>query len=150
MVYNDRNNSRQKNRKEEIITSHVVKEEKLEELIRDEAKKFAEGIINMRKKQEDAYTQIRRFYDELVRIQTKSKDDNDSFDKYLPAVYIIASQAAYAQARGKLSASFEKFIVENIRAITIKDDLDKFILYFEAILGYLKYFEKKNKNRKYQ
>ncbi|MDE7169680.1 MAG: type III-A CRISPR-associated protein Csm2, partial [Mucispirillum sp.] len=110
MAYNDKSNFKPK-KQEEIIKSYVFNEKTLPELIKDEAEIFAKSIKSNPKKQKDAYTQIRRFYDELVRIQTKSKDDNDSFDKYLPAVYIIASQAAYAQAKGNLSESFKEFIV---------------------------------------
>lgn len=123
----------------------------LKDLIKDESEKFAEFIS---KNTKDTYTQVRRFYNELVRIShLNNMEQNNDFEKYLPSIYIIASKALYANKRKTLSEYFSNFIYENVRKIEIADDLENFILYFESVLGYLKYYieienEKKREAKK--
>lgn len=123
----------------------------LKDLIKDESERFAEFIS---KNNKDTYTQVRRFYDELVRIKyLYNMNMSKGFEKYLPSIYIIASKALYANKRNTLSKYFSNFIYENVRKIETADDLENFILYFESVLGYLKYYieienEKKREAKK--
>lgn len=115
----------------------------LKDLIKDESERFAEFIVKNTKKTMDSYTQVRRFFDELVRIKhLYSMNMSKGFEKYLPSIYIIASKALYAKKRSTLSSFFSDFIYKNVKQIETADDLENFILYFESVLGYLKYYGK--------
>lgn len=137
------------------------------EIIKTEPKKIACWIVKNRqkvtynakknKKEQknknlDKYTQLRKFYDELLKIQIKMENNKDIDIKiFLTSIYMIASKAAYALARGKLSEKFSSFIELNVKNIMTKEDIDKFIMYYEAILGYVKYFDSfENDNKEEQ
>lgn len=114
----------------------------LASLIRDDAMIYAEQIIKNRGSR-DNYTQIRKYYDELVRIQQQSLgSDEGTFKKLLPIIYIVAAKASYAVSKKTLTQSFGNFIEKNVKSINTKEDLDNFIMLFEAVLGYLKFYEK--------
>ncbi len=110
--------------------------------IKNESEKIANIIypVDLDKKIHDSYTQLRKYYDELLRIQAMV-GSGDNFDKYLPAIYILGSKAKYAVSRDVMSEDFSNFITENIKNINKKNDFDNFILCYESILGYIKYNE---------
>ncbi len=114
----------------------------LAQLIKDKVKEYAEKIFKNRAGR-DNYTQIRKYYDELIKLQQKSASCNDDdFEKYLTSIYMVAAKSSYAVARKTLSNSLNDFIDRNVKKINTKDDLDKFIMLFEAFLGYFKFYEK--------
>lgn len=119
-------------------------EKGLASLIKDDAKKYAEEIVKHRGSR-DNYTQIRKYYDELVRIQQQSLgSDEETFKKFLPSIYIVAAKASYAVGKKTLTQSFGIFIEKNVKSIYTKEDLNNCIMLYEAVLGYLKYYDKKN------
>ncbi len=141
-------NNHKKRKKEEVIPPIIFNKGDLAELIRDKAKEYAEKIIDNRGSK-DNYTQIRKFYDEIVRIQQRSlNSDEIAFNKYRPSIYVLAAKSSYAVSRKVLSKSFSDFIEKNVKEIKTKDDLNNFIILFEAVLGYLKFYdyEKNKKN----
>lgn len=117
------------------------------EIIKTDAEQVAKEIIKSKNgKNVNSYTQLRRYYDELLRIQMMTSVKTNEFDKYLPTIYILGSKIAYANARRTLSDDIANFLEQNIKEIKNKADFDNFIMYYEAILGYMKYYENKNKN----
>lgn len=109
----------------------------------------AEIIAKKIARKKDSYTQIRKFYDELLSLQKKVKSDND-FEKIQPMVYLVKSKAAYALGRDNIAEIFYEFITQYVSNIIDKNSLNSFLLYFEAVLGYIKYYNKlmENKNAK--
>lgn len=109
----------------------------------------AETIAEKIARKKDSYTQIRKFYDELVSLQKKVKNDND-FEKIQPMIYLVKSKAAYALGRDNIAEIFYEFITQYVSNIVDKNSLNSFLLYFEAVLGYIKYYNKlmENKNAK--
>jgi CRISPR type III-A-associated protein Csm2 len=105
-------------------------------IIVEEAEKAAGYIYNeydtSKGRKMNRNSQIRRFYDELVHLQHNRQD----FEKLLPAIYMIASKAAYAHGRELVGKYFYNYIKENVCAVKTADDLDKCIMYIEAVLGY--------------
>lgn len=122
----------------------------LETLLTQDAEEFAKKIVDKSNSTKDTSNQIRRFYDELIKIQTKSKEDCNNFATYKPAIYILISRASYSYAKGTLSKEFKEFLDKRIRSIGNQKDLDNFILFFEAIIGYMKYYEKLKQEKKQQ
>lgn len=130
----------------QVAISPIIFNDKkgLASLIRDDAMKYAEQIVKHRGAK-DKYTQIRKYYDELVRIQQQSILCNEeSFTKYLPSIYIVAAKASYAVSKKTLTHSFGNFIEKNVKCVNTKEDLNSCIMLFEAILGYLKFYDNKD------
>lgn len=136
----------QEKKGKQVVISPIVFNDKkgLASLIRDDAMVYAEQIMNNRGSR-DNYTQIRKYYDELVRLQQQSILCNEeSFTKYLPSIYIMAAKASYAVSKKTLTQSFGNFIEKNVKSVNTKEDLNSCIMLFEAVLGYLKFYDKKN------
>ena len=81
-------------------------------------------------------TQIRKFYDEVVRLSILGKTRPDEWDNILPLVHMLTAKAAYAQGRKLISPNFMGFIKDSIDQIERPEDLDVFSNFFEAFMGF--------------
>ena len=84
------------------------------------AKEIAEDSRNI--KNSNKRTQIRKFYDEIVRLTMLSKThpqkEKEKWDQLLPLVHMITAKAAYANGRNKLiSDNFLQFLRTSIEQI---------------------------------
>ena len=86
--------------------------------------------------------QIRKFYDEIVRLNMEvknSKKDKDAvWNNILPMVNMVTAKAAYARGRNLISENFLDFLRDQIQVIEKKEDLDIFTNFFEAFYGFYK------------
>lgn len=91
-------------------------------------------------------TQIRKFYDEVLRFNSIIKTNPEEFDNVLPYLKMLNAKAAYAVGRKNLvSVKFKQFISESLSQIKDKDDFNAFVGLFESFIGYYKfYYEKSN------
>ncbi|MCA1933695.1 MAG: type III-A CRISPR-associated protein Csm2 [Calditerrivibrio sp.] len=114
-------------------------------LISKNAEEVAEIIFkeyDYHRKSKNKNSQIRKFFDELFGIKIRlesSKDPEEEFKNVKPLIYLLASKAAYAKGREKIGENLYEFFKNNFLAISSYKDLKRFILYFEAILGYYKF-----------
>jgi CRISPR-associated protein Csm2 len=91
-------------------------------------------------------TQIRKFYDYVLKLLHKSKNMSDEEFKteLLPFVKMLNSKVAYASTRsagggGKLvNHTFVEMMNSCINQIEEKKDLKTFKLFFEAVIGFHK------------
>lgn len=108
---------------------------------------FKEGQANKNNK----YTQLRKFYDEVLKFDGILKTNPDGFEAILPYINMLNAKVAYAMGRELVSEGFKDFISKSIRQIKDKDDFDVFIDLFESFIGYYKFkeyeFEKEKKDR---
>lgn len=113
-----------------------------ETLISKIAEKVADIIHKESTQGKNKNSQIRKFYDELFGIKLKidmSQDQNAEFQNSKPIIYLLASKAAYAHGRSKIGLNLFNFLKNNILNIKSADELKRFLLYFEAILGYYRF-----------
>ncbi len=104
----------------------------------DLAKLLAKDCENSRR-MENKRTQIRKFYDEVVRLQIETKDDKENLrwkNYILPQLHMLIAKAAYAKGRKLVSDSFVSFIRYSVAQIKEKDDLAVFSNFFEAFMGF--------------
>lgn len=131
------------------VSHYLVKNADLSDLIRNKASDLAESLKvdfdskNRRKEEMNSNTQLRKFYDELFTYLMSIKANPSKFDEYLPNIYLVASKAMYASGRDKLGKNCSNFIKTNILDISSKEDFERFMLFFEAVLGYYKFFNPK-------
>lgn len=89
-------------------------------------------------------TQIRRFYDELVlwNDQVRSAADKQSkFNEVCPYIQMLRAKVAYAHARKLVDDNFKMIFEELVTKVRSPQSLENAKLFFEAMLGFKKYFE---------
>ena len=112
------------------------------ELFSSRAESLARKVSNEKKGTANNPTQLRKFYDEVVRFGSIVKTEPGDFEKTLPYIKMLNAKAAYAMGRGLISKSFKDFISESLGQVTDKDDFEAFAGLFESFMGYYKYYEK--------
>jgi CRISPR-associated protein Csm2 len=83
-------------------------------------------------------TQIRKFYDEVVRLNALARSYPEDWDHILPLVNMVIAKAAYAEGRKLVTEDFVEFLKESIRQVQSAEDLDVFTNLFEAFMGFYK------------
>lgn len=106
------------------------------------AEKLAKEIYDSGRKKANKRSQLRKFFDEIIRLNTLSKSNPGDWDNILPYVNMLIAKAAYAQGRGKVTQEFVDLIKGCIDQVHKDRDLDVFASFFEAFIGfYRKYGE---------
>lgn len=89
-------------------------------------------------------TQIRKFYDEVLRLKLKIESANnpeEKFNEILPYIKMLIPKVVYSKNKGNANEAFEQFI-ESIRDI---NELRKFTVFcdlFECVVAYCKRYFK--------
>ncbi|MCD6184411.1 MAG: type III-A CRISPR-associated protein Csm2 [Deltaproteobacteria bacterium] len=104
-----------KDREKQLVDPQLFS--KTAETLAKEIAKDSKNIKNSNKR-----TQIRKFYDEIVRLTMLSKThpqkEKEKWDQLLPLVHMITAKAAYANGRNKLiSDNFLQFLRTSIEQI---------------------------------
>lgn len=82
-------------------------------------------------------SQIRKFYDEVVRLELASRARPGNWDNVLPQVHMLTAKAAYARGRELVSDGFlNDFIKQAVNQIHGPNDLAVFASFFEAFMGF--------------
>lgn len=91
--------------------------------------------------------QLRRFYDELVMwhdkvfaLQTVTAQQS-KFEELLPFIKMLRAKAAYAAGRNLINETFKNLFDDVIRQVQGLEELRNAKLFFEAFLGYMKYYD---------
>jgi CRISPR-associated protein Csm2 len=120
------------------------------ELFSSTAEKLAQHVFQgqLRNNKLNKPTQLRKFYDEVVRFDGEIKSfpaeqQEDEFKKQLPYLKMLNAKAAYAMARDLISSEFKEFIASAIQQIHEKKDFDAFYGLFEAFMGFYKFYDEK-------
>lgn len=87
-------------------------------------------------------TQIRKFYDEVVRLNGNVKSNPDDWDAVLPYINMLIAKAAYANGRNKLvTDDFVNLLKDCISQVQKPADLDVFANFFESFMGFYRKYE---------
>lgn len=120
------------------------------ELFSSRAEKLAETVFEGQSRNSKANkpTQLRKFYDEVVRFDSMLKSvppdkQNDEFDKMLPYLKMLNAKAAYAMGRDLVTKEFKDFISMSLSQVKNKNDFELFNGLFEAFMGFYKYYDVK-------
>ena len=109
------------------------------ELFSKTAEELAKEIQEDRKQKGkfNKRTQLRKFYDEVVRLTSlANKHPDEEWVNILPMVHMLTAKAAYAQGRDLISSGFMNFIRNSIDQIEGPEDLNLFSNFFEAFMGF--------------
>lgn len=87
-------------------------------------------------------TQIRKFYDEVVRLNATAKASPEEWDVILQFINMLIAKAAYANGRNKLvTDEFVHLLKECIVQVQKPADLDVFANFFESFMGFYRKYE---------
>lgn len=99
------------------------------------SERFADQCEKTRNKR-NRRTQIRKFYDEVVRLEMTAKSRGGEWQNILPLVHMLPAKAAYAEGRELVSEDFVSFIRGCVEQIEDPEDLTVFSNLFEAFMGF--------------
>jgi len=136
--------SAQKNLNHEIFSS--VAEQWASAICRAGLKEKLERGKPVKKLEKNKISQIRKFYDEALRIASCQRD-GEVYDNILPFIKMLNAKAAYAMGRNLITAEFSEFLKKSIGQIDANNpqSLELFLNFFEAFMGYYKFEETKYK-----
>lgn len=102
-----------------------------------EAAKLSETLAGVRNR--NKRTQIRRFYDEVLRLDQDAKRlGDDKWPDILARLHLLIPKGAYAQGRELVSKEFVDFIKGCVQQVQRREDLAVFANLFEAFMGFYK------------
>jgi len=113
-------------------TLFSVKAESMAKEMADDCKKSGE--------KQNKRTQIRKFYDEVARLNMEAKNRKAEWDNILPLVNMITAKAAYARGRELVSDTFLNFIKHSVDQTKDPEDLAVFADFFEAFFGFYRLY----------
>ena len=107
---------------------------------------MAEDLGNENKNQSrlNKRTQIRKFYDEVLRLNGLALSTQVPWDSVLPQVHMLVAKTAYAKGRELVSQNFLNFIQDSVGQVQSKDDLRVFADFFEAFMGFYRLYGPNN------
>ncbi len=108
------------------------------------AEKYASTVYKSGGRDANRRSQLRKFYDEVLRLSTLVKTNPADWDNIFPFVNMLIAKAVYAQGRNKVSEDFVRMLKESILQVQKKDDLEIFANFFEAFMGYYRQYNDKN------
>lgn len=87
-------------------------------------------------------TQIRKFYDEAIRLNALANDkaNPEAWDNILPYVNMLIAKAVYAQGRDHVTKDFTEFLKGSIKQIQDQEDMLVFTNFFEAFMGFYRQY----------
>lgn len=119
------------------------------ELFSAKAEKLAKEINGEQQRSKGANkpTQIRKFYEEVLRFDGMLKTNPNDFDNILPYLKMINAKVAYAVGRDLVTKGFKDFISTSLNQVKDKADFDAFAGLFEAFMGYYKFYVEKGESQ---
>ncbi len=94
-------------------------------------------VKNLKDGDKNKSSQLRKYYDFVVRIKDTLKYDIKTFDEVYPEINKLDYHSTYAESRNKVTKYFVDFIKKNLQNIHTKEDFFAFATHFEAIIAYL-------------
>lgn len=83
-------------------------------------------------------TQLRRFYDELVMLQSKVGGSDERYNAQAPFVQMMKAKVAYAMGRKKVDANFDRLLRHVIDQAKDHGSLAQAKLFMEAFMAFYK------------
>ncbi len=119
---------------EDINSKNTINPKLFSEEAEAKSRKLADD--NNRNRRINKRTQLRKFYDEVLRLDAEAKAKPDDWVFILPQVHMLTAKAAYAKGRNLVSDNFLEFIKSGVEQIEEHKDLRIFAMLFEAMMGF--------------
>jgi CRISPR-associated protein Csm2 len=136
------------NKEKEMAEIHLHKQIKLSkpldpELFNTIARDAAKSVAfrdDGKPRNENKPTQLRRFYDEIVRWETRVNQQPEKFGEYLPFIRMINAKAAYAEGRKPklVDRTFVDLMQHTLIEVKDAETMTACKLFWEAFMGFYK------------
>jgi len=103
----------------------------------NEIAKLLSDEKNKNNKNKNKRSQIRKFYEYVLRIQDLLKRKKTGFSVVEAELARLVPYVKYAESRSTVTELFRMFVEENVKHIHDEKDLTAFVKHFEAIVAYL-------------
>ncbi len=104
------------------------------------AEEFARQISSEASRTMNKGTQLRKFFDEILRLNTMAQAKDADWNLILPQVHMVIAKTAYAKGRKLVSQSFVNHIRQGIEQVETPNDLKVFSNHMEAFMGFYKMY----------
>lgn len=94
------------------------------------------------KKEKNKSTQIRKFFDEIIRLKEKLIIGQSDWEEIAPYVNMLIAKVAYAEGRELVTTTFTSMVKECINQIEKKEDFLIFSNFFESFVAFYKLHSK--------
>jgi CRISPR-associated protein Csm2 len=108
------------------------------------AKSLTDDYEKSKGRKANKRTQIRKFYDELLSLDTEARLNPEKWDLILPRLHMMIAKAAYAKGRDLVSDKFLEFIKSAVVKTEKPQDLAVFANFFEAFMGFYRLYGPSN------
>ncbi len=112
--------------------------QKAEEMAKDLAEE------NRRQNKLNKRTQLRKFYDEVLRLDDLAQGKGMVWDAVIPQIHMLVAKTAYANGRELVSNAFLQFMKDSVAQVESPEDLRVFANFFEAFMGFYRLHGPKN------
>lgn len=117
----------------------VLAEQTAEKIAMSGQKSGRDGVNKL---ESNKRTQIRKFYDEVLRLNGHVKSKPEDWDVVLPYINMLIAKAAYARGRNRLvTDEFVNLLKGCINQVEKPADLDVFANFFEAFMGFYRKYD---------
>lgn len=89
-------------------------------------------------------SQIRKFYDELFKLNQRARMQGSNWDAILPHVHMLIAKAAYAKGRDLVTDSFVEGLKTMLSEIKTKEHLHAVTSFLEAFMAFYKQYRPKD------
>ena len=85
-------------------------------------------------------SQVRRYFDEVVRLNTMAQSGDTAMEQILPQVHMLVAKVVYAKGRKLVTDSFVEMIKSGVEQIRDRKDLQVFTNFLESFMGFYKVY----------
>lgn len=132
--------SRQQTRPEATIDVSAVKfaAPVSSKLYSDVAEQAAKAVAAAAGSKLNKSSQLRRFYDEFVGLQSRVGRSHEDYERLAPFVQMLKAKVAYAQGRETVDSNFVKLLRHVVDEVHDPATLRAAKLFFEAFMAFYK------------
>jgi len=111
-------------------------------LFSTKAEKLAKELGEQGKqgKEKNKNTQVRRYFDEVVRLNGLAATEDGPMAQILPQLHMLIAKVVYAQGRDLVTHSFVEMMKSGIEQVETREDLQAFTNFLESFMGYYKVY----------
>ena len=91
-------------------------------------------------KSKNKNSQVRRYFDEVVRLNALAQAGDAPMEQILPQVHMLIAKLVYAKGRKLVTDSFVEMMRRGIEQIEDKKDLQVFTNFLESFMGFYKVY----------
>ena len=109
-------------------------------LFSERAEKLAQEVAQEGGKHKNKSSQLRRYFDEIVRLNTMAQSGDVDMEQVLPQVHMLVAKVVYAKGRKLVTDSFVEMMKNGIEQIDNQKDLQVFTNFLESFMGFYKVY----------